>query len=565
MLDTLRQRLLEPNDAFPNAAEIATASLTVDEGRLTLSAEIHTAARVAVPLPGQFPSWSPLSVTVDGESQAVVLRQDGYLWVMLAEGVHQVEVAGLLPDASEWQWMFLLKPRRVEITAPEWTVTGVRPNGVPEDQVFFVPKQERAPGEAAYDQRHFSVAVVVDRQLEVGLVWKVHNTVRRVSQPGKAVALSIPLLPGEQVLTSSANVEAGHIDVRLGAGQQEYQWESELPITPKLQLDAADTDQWVEKWRLMLSPVWNSTFSGLPPVFEEGTEKLEPVWHPWPGEQATLSFSRPVAVEGDTVTIHQVQHETSLGARLRTAKLNLEIERSLAGDFVIQFPPDAEVMAVKLAGSEIPVRRDGDKLIVPANPGRQQIEVTWRLSAPMKSVTSTDLVTLPTDSANVTSVLRPSSDRWVLWANGPLRGPAVRFWTIIVVAALAGLALGRLPHSPLRSWEWVLLGLGLTQVNVAAALLVVGWLLVFAWRGRMDVRAMHAGLFDALQILLVMLTLAALAVLLVVVREGLLGDPKMFIIGNGSAPTFLQWFAPVVGQTCRSRSSSVCLSGGTVD
>ncbi len=547
LLETLRQRLLEPNDAFPNAAEIPTATLTVDEGRLTLSAEVHAAASVAVPLPGQFPSWSPLSARVDGEAQAVLRRRDGYLWLMLSEGVHRVEVEGLLPDASEWQWTFLLKPHHVEIAAPEWTVTGVKQYGVPEDQVFFVRKQERSPGEATYDQRHFNVAVVVDRQLEIGLVWKVHNTVRRVSQPGKAVALRIPLLEGERVLTASANVEEDHINARLGAGQQEYRWESELPIAPQVQLETADTDQWVEQWRLMLSPVWNTTFTGLPPVFQEDAQKIEPVWRPWPGEQATLAFYRPEAIEGDTVTIHEVRHETSLGTRLRTATLNLETERSLAGDFVIQLSPGAKVTSVKMANSAIPVRRDGDQLIVPSKPGRQRIEVTWKLFAPLESVASCDAVTLPVESANVTSVLEPPSDRWVLWSGGPLRGPAVRFWTIIVVAVLAGLALGRVPHSPLRRWEWVLLALGLTQVNVAAALVVVAWLLIFAWRGRMDVRSIGALSFDALQCLLVLLTLAALAILLVVVREGLLGDPEMFIIGNDSSPAHLQWFAPRSG------------------
>lgn len=546
-LETLRNRLLEPSDAFPNAAEIPTATLDVSEGRLKLSAQVHAAAHVAVPLPGQLPSWSPLSVTIDGEAQTAVRRQDGYLWVSLTEGVHQVEVEGLLPDASDWQWTFLLKPRRVEINAPDWTVTGVKPNGVPEDQVFFAPKQERAPGEAAYDQRHFNVAVVVDRQLEIGLVWKVHNTVRRLSEPGKAVALRIPLLPGEQVQTTSANVEEGYINVRLSAGQDEYRWESELPITPQLELTAADTDQWVDQWRLMLSPVWDATFAGLPPVFEEGTEKLEPVWHPWPGEQATLSFSRPEPIEGDTVTIHEVQHSTSLGARLRTVTLQMEIERSLAGDFMIEIPTDADVTTVKLDGREIPVRRDDGKLVVPTSPGRQKIEVAWKLSAPLPMVASPDAVTLPSESANVTSIMQPSADRWLLWTAGPLRGPAVRFWTIIVVAVMAGVALGWLPHSPLRSWEWVLLGIGLTQVNVAPALLVVAWLLVFSWRGRMDPHSMHIGTFNLLQCLLVLLTLAALLVLLVVVHEGLLGDPEMFVVGNGSSPTYLNWFQPRSG------------------
>ena len=34
-----------------------------------------------------------------------------------------------------------LRPRLVEIDAPGWAVTGVKPNGVPEAQVFFARQQ----------------------------------------------------------------------------------------------------------------------------------------------------------------------------------------------------------------------------------------------------------------------------------------------------------------------------------------------------------------------------------------------------------------------------------------
>ena len=64
-------------------------------------------------------------------------------------------------------------------------------------------------------------------------------------------------------------------------------------------------------------------------------------------------------------------------------------------------------------------------------------------------------------------------NRWVLWANGPLRGPAVRFWTVLVSAVLVALALGSLSLSPLRRIEWILLALGLTQIHVSAALLAL--------------------------------------------------------------------------------------------
>ena len=55
--------------------------------------------RTAVPLPGRLPAWSPVSVLVDGKPEAALRRDDGYLWVVLAEGVHRVRVEGLLPTS----------------------------------------------------------------------------------------------------------------------------------------------------------------------------------------------------------------------------------------------------------------------------------------------------------------------------------------------------------------------------------------------------------------------------------------------------------------------------------
>ena len=547
MLDTLRQRLLEPSDAYPQAAEISAVKLSVNEGRMVMDAEVHAAIRVAVPLPGRLPAWSPVSVQVDGEADSLVCRQDDYLWVTVPPGVHRVVVDAMLPDATEWEWTFLLRPRRVAIDAPGWTVTGVRPNGVPESQIFFVRQQRDAAGEAAYDRKDFSAIVAVDRHLEIGLIWQLRNEVTRLSTAGKAVSLSVPLLPGERVLTSNVVVENGVIEVKLGAGQGSFRWESELPVGEAIRLDAPQTERWVERWHLVTSPVWNVSLTGLSPIFEPQQQNLIPVWHPWPDEGVTLSFSRPEAVSGDTVTVKRVQHESSLGSRQRTSSLMLDLECSLGGDFIIELDAEAEVSSLNLAGQSMPPRRDDRRLIIPTRPGRQSVEVAWRTADQMTTVAGIGSVRLPVPGSNVTSVLQVPESRWVLWAGGPLRGPAVRFWGIVVCAILAAVVLGSLSYSPLGRLEWVLLAIGLTQVHVGAALVVVLWFFALTARGKLDTEKVRSWRFNFVQIGLVLLTLATLGILIVVVGEGLLGDPEMFIIGNNSSRMNLCWFQPRVG------------------
>ncbi|MBP86625.1 MAG: hypothetical protein CMJ64_07915 [Planctomycetaceae bacterium] len=544
MLQMLRERLLQPADAFPRAAEIPSVQLKIEGYRVTMDAEIHTAVEVAVPLPGRLPTWSPISVSVDGEPTDLVCRKDGYLWVVLPQGVHQVIVETRLPEVTEWHWTFLLKPRTVSIDAAGWIVTGVRANGVPEQQVFFVRQQPTDDSAPAYDRKDFNAVVAVNRHLETGLIWQVQNEVTRISPHGKAVSLKVPLLAGESVLTPNVVAEGGFIEVQLGANEETFSWVSELPMGTTIQLTAAETNQWVERWHLVTSPVWNVTRTGLAPIFESQQQDLVPVWYPWPGEDAALSFSRPQAVMGDTITVQRVHHETTLGSRQRTTELKLELECSLGGDFSVKTSPNSEVSSVQVGGQVIPVRRDGEALIIPVQPGEQTVEIAWRTNEPMQTVVHVETVELPVEAANVTSILRVPESRWVLWTSGPTRGPAVRFWVIVVFAILVALVLGGLKLSPLGRIEWVLLAIGLTQVHIAAALIVVAWIFLLAWRGRSDPNASRWWLFNLRQVGLVLLTLTALSVLVVVVGAGLLGNPEMFIVGNGSSQTYLGWFQP---------------------
>jgi hypothetical protein len=94
----------------------------------------------------------------------------------------------------------------------------------------------------------------------------------------------------------------------------------------------------------------------------------------------------------------------------------------------------------------------------------------------------------------------------------------------------------------LNSLEWMLLVIGLTQVPLPAALVVVAWFFVLAWRGSDGFQRLGILGYNLLQLVLIGLTVAAMAILIFAVGEGLLGSPEMFILGNGSTRTVLNWF-----------------------
>jgi hypothetical protein len=92
----------------------------------------------------------------------------------------------------------------------------------------------------------------------------------------------------------------------------------------------------------------------------------------------------------------------------------------------------------------------------------------------------------------------------------------------------------------------MLLAIGLTQVHVVAAMLVVSWLFLLVWRGKRTAEEIPWWRFNLLQVVIVLLTTIVVGILIVVVGEGLVGSPEMFIRGNGSTQTHLQWFEPRV-------------------
>ena len=338
--------------------------------------------------------------------------------MVLPEGVHRVRVEGLLADVGEWEWAFQLKPHRVTIEAPGWNFSGVRPDGVPEQQVFFAREQKSTAGEASYDRQDFQTVAAIDRNLELGLVWQVRSRVTRLSPAGQAIALRIPLLSGENVLSSNTVAKEGFIEVRLGANNSS--------------LSGKASCQWsiASNWRQMsmipgssggtciASPVWNLTISGLAPIFEPGNPELVPVWHPWPGEEVELAVSRPQAVAGATVTVLGGTHEIALGKRQRISKLDLSLRCSLGEDFLVELPTDADVTSLSHNGETIPVRKDGNRLVVPLRPGLQSISVGWKITAPLGLRSTAEEFGCPSKAQTSTPSSVPDN-RWILWADGP--------------------------------------------------------------------------------------------------------------------------------------------------
>jgi hypothetical protein len=114
--------------------------------------------------------------------------------------------------------------------------------------------------------------------------------------------------------------------------------------------------------------------------------------------------------------------------------------------------------------------------------------------------------------------------------------------------AVLAFALGLLGQTPLRSWHWLLLFVGLTQAPILAAAVPVVWLHLLNWRRNHGASSSKTA-FNVLQIGLFILTGSALGVLFYSIQQGLLGTPAMQIAGNGSSYELLRWYQDRIAAT----------------
>jgi hypothetical protein len=545
LLDELRQRLIEPADCHPFCASLSRMRLEVFPAMLRARLAAHAAADTAIPLPGTASQWLPAMVLVDDQPAATLMQEpDGSLWLHLAAGEHEILLQGALPNRDTVQVALPLKPHRVEVESDGWTVAGLHEDGLADDTLQLSRLASKDGSERAPLQPGTLPPFVrVERTLRLLLSWQVETRVLRLTPPGTGIVLEIPLLPGESVTTADVRVAGGKAQLNLAPSLTEMGWQSTLAEAPLLHLQAPEVSAWAETWIVDASPIWHLETEGIPAVHQptEGYHRVRE-WRPWASESVTLRVTRPEGIPGQTLTIDRSAVTVAPGRRATDVTVTLAARSSRGTQHVFALPEHSLLQAISINGVSQPLRQEGRLVTVPIVPGRQEVEITFRQERGIRRTFTTPEVDLGTDSVNTDLQVAMPADRWTLFVSGPSLGPAVLFWSNLVVVLLAAVALGRVSATPLRTRHWFLLGVGLTQVPVSVALVVVSWPLALAWRRRRQIES-GPWLFNLTQLLLLLWTTAALAGLLWAIEQGLLGSPEMQISGYASHAGQLHWYA----------------------
>jgi hypothetical protein len=500
-----------------------------------------------VPLPGGGKLWFPARVLLGGSPSAARRGSEGNLWISLPAGAHEIILEGPLPEADSIPIPLPLQPRRVEASVTGWTLHGLRQDGLADESLQLVRlRSSSSEGKARLQPGELPPFLSVERTLHLGLTWQVHTRVSRLTPPGAAINLEIPLLEGESVTTPDLSVSKGKLRLALGPQAMEAAWSSVFMERDSINLEAFP-GPWTETWRLDSWPVWHVEAGGIPSVLREpveGTRMRE--WRPWPGERVGLAITRPEGVPGQTLTIDQADLSLNPGLRASDASLSMSLRSSRGAQLPLVLPEGAQLQSVLVDGQVQGVRQEGRRVILEVSPGRRSAQIAWRESRGIRAWMATPVAGLGAPAVNASLAVSMPADRWILWTQGPRLGPAVLFWAVLAVFLMLSFGLGRLVSAPLAWKQWFLLSLGLTQIPVWSAVIVVLW---FAALARRKARPQErVGAFNAVQMTLVVLTAVVFAVLFRAITRGLLGLPDMQISGNGSTAQMLRWYQDRSGE-----------------
>jgi len=531
MLDELRTRLTTPAPCHPACAELTDARVVLADDTLTLDLELALQDSIAVPIPGHAQGWRPEQIAIDGVSRRLLYRDpSGYSWIRLEAGVRRVRLAGPLPAGDSLQLPFPLAPRHIAVEASGWDIAGVLEARLPSGTLELVRQRQADDGAGEIRATAFPPYVQVTRSIQYGIDWTAITTVQRIAPRDGAFTLAVALLPGEAVVTEDIEVEGGMATVAFAAGQAAVSWQSTIPTGTAMSLTAADDVPWSERWLFNVGHEWHAEFDGLPltRVRPSGELALFAEYLPRPGETLDIALTRPAAVAGDTIAIDDVRYFRAAGDRESSNAIAFAYRSTRAGEHPITLPEGSELEQVSIDGAPMPLRLDGRLLSLPVLPGQHRVNIGWREATGAGIRSPVPAVDLGAGASNLTTGFRLPADRWILFMSGPVLGPAVLYWAELALFVLAALVLGRIAMSPLRTHEWLLLGLGLSTFSWPVLALFGAWAFLMSWRGR-KAPAVHPWLFNGAQLLLALLTVGMLVALVGSIMNGLLGSPSMHI------------------------------------
>ena len=543
LLGQLRERLLEAPTCAPTCAGVNRLTIRAQGGSVELRIEVHAMAESVVPLPGGT-AWRGARNELDGQEGDFTVRGARELAVRVTAGTHVVTRTMAAAGLDEIPIALPSAPAQVEARLDGWSLAGLREDGTAEDALNLVRARPldggRGGGGARAGEAGVPPCARIQRTVRLASSWHVETAIERIDGGTRPQTVEVALLPGESVTTANVRVVHGAAQLTLGPGGHAG-FSSDLPIGSPIDLTAAPHDDAFEVWNVEASTLWNVQSTGVAPVRRTRDGRWSPQWRPWPGESVRLAIRRPEGADGGTLTIDAVALHSAPGEQATDTQASVVLRSSLGATQVLALPPGARLHSLSMDGLELPVYAEGSSVPLRIEPGTHRVALAWREERGITTLYSAPRLELGAAAVNLAASTTLPADRWLLLTWGPVRGPAVLFWSMLL--ALVGLAwaAARLAGAPLSRGAWIGLAIGAGQGGIVPGLILLGFVAATGARARHGER-LRGWSYNAMQIGYVLLAAAAVAATLGAIHNGLLGGPSMMVQGEGSTATELHWY-----------------------
>ena len=546
MLKALKEKLVITPACLPNCASMESMEVSIIGEMMQIDMSLSAGADIAVPLLGDRNIWLPQEVKLEGNTTEPNLRLDrsGGLWIMLSKGIHQIQLRGSIRgrDQITLSSKLPLHNLRERVEGDAWQISSDHKSYIEINNLTQEVKKER-------EKSKIEPMVEVERTFYFGQRWYVDTEVKLLNQIDQPYRFIYDLLPHESILDKEIEVKEGRVMLHLGSKNRAYKWRSSLPITDKLELKATNRDELLEIWKMDISSIWDMQYKGIDPIGEEsGGDLLMPRFQPWQEESLTLLFEKAKAVRGESLTIESSQLRIAQSGHYRDITLLLKLKSSQAGQYTILLGSAKNLKPTQIDGKTHYLKLNNHKVSIPLEAKDQKVKLSWQEEIGVAKRYQFPTIDLQKESSNSKIELSLPNNQWILWTGGPLLGPAVLLWGVLLAVLLFAIILGRVKGSPLKTRDWLLLGVGVSTSSVMIMLPIIIW--IFALRFREykgdDLQGWRR---NFTQIAVVILTVVAISTIIGAVSVGLLGNPEMMITGNHSYGNFLNWYSDRISST----------------
>ncbi len=541
ILNDLMEKLTvkEPSKCLPECISYPLAEIYNNDNELTIKLKAYALEEVVAPLPSLradgFGYVKVKSVIINGKKDIALTKYNNSLGALLLKGENIIEMNVLLDDTSE---RFVLtsefKINRIYNKLKDFNYNESQ-GGIQTVQINRLNKKIIEKEKSDAMKMPIKSFFTVKRNFDIGTLWQVETFVVRENEFSKSESIDIPLIEGEKVISQEGTLSKDKIKLAFAPNEREKSFVSLLPVENVIEISSPKTlDKYKEIWQFNVDNSWSFNYQGLKPIVGKSNNTI---FHPLENQKLTFNVFRPNSVEGNVVTFDKVSSNIDIAKDMLKVNLNLNLRSSEGGFHKIKFPKTAEIESLNVNSNPYPISIKDDMLVVPVIQGINYVMVEFNINQKLETIFKSPLVDLMSPSVNIEQKINFS--RWIFYAKGPLKGSVVMFWSMLPIWFVFSIMLGYFKIYPMKSWQWFLLFLGLSQVNFVINFVIISWFIFMGLRDKYSDKIKYKNL---VQCLLAFLTIMFVVCLFVSIKSGLLGSPNMMIRGGGFNDN-LFWYA----------------------